>query len=140
VSRWREPEGVELVDRADRVANREKMVRLLNEDPSLSLPEGFDASDELCVFVNRHYTYTNEERKKLQSWERPTWDRVARTYGRKVVWFKPDDVRNSPFVTGELVYVGDAGTGWGWTERMAVLFFKAIKAWKKYREDQGWPV
>jgi hypothetical protein len=137
MSRWRYPKDEALEDKADRMENRVMVAGLLNgTGPTpYTLPEGFEGSDELAVFVTRRFKYTDEERRKL-SWGTPTWVRVARSYGRKVVWFKGDE--DDVLTSGELVCVGDAGKGRGWPDRMARLFQEAVQAWTAHRTKNGW--
>jgi hypothetical protein len=138
MSRWRYPEDEDLKDKSDRLENRVMISQMLmgHAPTPYKLHEDFDATDELCVFVNRRFVYTDEEKRKLP-WGTPTSERVARTYGRKVVWFKQD--KNDVLTSGELVYVGDAGTGRGWPDRMALLFQKAVAEWILHRSTNGWP-
>jgi len=72
-----------------------------------------------------------------ERWPSSPWQRVARSYGRTVVWFRSPDDR--PVPSYEIVRVGDAGTGRGWPDRMVELFREAVEAWTAHREANGWP-
>jgi len=115
---WKKPEGLSPV--TDSPPNRTKVVKLLNDRWG---PSGeFQATDEMCVMV----TWYSDEGQ---------WNRAARTYGRTVAWFKGDDKDQT---TGELVMVGDAGKGKGWSTRMTDLFQQAVEAWSSWRQYNGW--
>lgn len=132
MSRWTGHD--ELKDVADSSKARKKAV----EAVQAQLPGGYEATDELCVMITRRdIPYSEDELRRMGLHLCPSWLRVARTYGRKVVWFKGyDRMQNG----GEIVLVGDAGTGRGWPERMAALVMDATKAWMDHREQNGWPL
>lgn len=117
MSKWRRPRHVDLRDRADTLPNRTLVCRAL----SSGLPAAYEATDELCVML----TYVH-----LKS-----HPRVARSYGRKVVWFRADDQKQW---SGDLVYVGDAGHGRGWRDRMVALFRMAMHSWAEHQIKNGW--
>ena len=106
--------------------SREAIVTDLNK----VLPTGFVATEELGVMV----TARRLRRDGTEGWG----PRVARTYTRKVYWFKSGDQAQSYHSTGSLVLVGDAGTGRGWKERQVALFQEAVRLFQEWYTSNGW--
>jgi hypothetical protein len=98
------------------------MVELLNEN----LEAGFEATDELCVMITRRGVKGEP--------------RVARGFGRTVVWFQMDPESHPHWRSGQLVIVGHAGKGKGWKDRMLTLFGDAVESWKAWQVKNGWEV
>jgi len=106
--------------------NREAVVSRLND----VLQTKFLATDEGGVMLTA---------RRLQPGGFAGWGpRVARTYGRKVYWFKSGDERQSYSSTGHLVLVGDAGTGRGWKNRQVALFQEALNQFQSWYTEKGW--
>jgi len=113
-----EPDG-HIECREDTLPNRRKLVAAL----ASLCGEGLDATEEGCVFLNRR----RSDRK---------FERIARTYGRQVKWFAHD---NEGGPGGRIIFVGDAGKGPGWCDRMVQLFRQALNEWTIYQKGRGWP-
>ncbi len=126
-NRWRGCEDIRKT-RVDRVSNRVRVVWYLSK----ALPASYRASEQMCVMTNCDLPKPPPRERIPGRWYSPA---VARSYGRKVVWFKPDDEWSR---SGELVLVGDAGKGKGWHLRMGLLFEAAVLKWEKHRRKQGW--
>ena len=126
-NRWRGCENIRKT-RVDRLSNRLRVVKHLEQ----ALPAGYRASEQMCVMMNYDLPKPPPRERIPGRWYEPA---VARSYGRKVIWFKPDDEWGH---SGELILVGDAGKGKGWHLRMGLLFEAAVSLWENHRREQWW--
>jgi hypothetical protein len=132
-SRW-EFTKVPKTENADSAKNRSQVLELIADRLKNPMLSRYGVTDCLCIMVRRCFLVERlkpEFRGKL-----PAGDfSVVRTYGREVFWFKGRDALQH---SGELIYVGDAGKGKGWAERLVEHIYEGIRAWESHRNVNEW--